>query len=196
MLFPLTPGDLTPVLPPDHVVRTERSAAAEVIADADAVAFLSEVGVPWCDGAFQMCASLAAASTPDEPDLVIEEGNLPMVIESSVGELGLLGMLQYVLVYVRRTDGVVFATSENTEEDYEQINSDVSSLSKLLLLVESKSPDPELDHDEADGLYRQAAEEIEAEMRATDGVPFADPKGFWTGYLESWSSGMYPRLAR
>jgi hypothetical protein len=48
--------------------------------------------------------------------LVIEEGGLPMVINTPFGELGSLGALQYALVYVRRSDGVVFATSENTDE--------------------------------------------------------------------------------
>jgi hypothetical protein len=41
------------------VVRTDPSAAAQVIGDPDAVVFLSEVGVPWCSGAFQLSASLA-----------------------------------------------------------------------------------------------------------------------------------------
>lgn len=196
MLFPLTPDDLTTVLEPDEVLRADPAVAAEVIGDRDAVAFLSEVGVPWCSGAFQMGSTLAAASTSDDPDLLVKRGALPMVIDTPVGELGSLGSLLYTSVYLRRNDGVVFATSENNEEGYEQINSDVSSLSKMLLLIETKSPDPDLDYDEAEELYREAAEAIEAEIRSADPTPFADPKGFWTTYLESYASGMYPRLER
>lgn len=194
MLFPLTPDDLTSVLPTDQVVRTERSAAAEVIADADAVAFLSEVGVPWCSGVFHLGASLAPASTSER--LVSQRGDLPMVIDSPFGELGSLGTLQYALVYVRRSDGVVFATSENADEGYERIHADVSSLSKLLLLVESKAPDPDLRYSEARPLYSQAAREIKAEMNAVDPTPFANPDGFWSDYLDSFAGGMYPRKPR
>ncbi|WP_042422641.1 SUKH-4 family immunity protein [Streptacidiphilus anmyonensis] len=194
MLFPLTSDDLTSALPPGQVARTERSAAAEVIADADAVAFLSEVGVPWCSGVFHLGASLAAAATPDR--LVSERGSLPMVIDTPLGELGSLGALQYTLVYVRREDGVVFASSEDADEGYERIHSDVSSLSQLLLLVESKSPDPDLPYAEALPLYARAAAEIEAEISAVDPAPFADPDGFWTGFLDSFGSGMYPRKPR
>ena len=197
MLFPLTAADLTSVLPPDQVVRAERSAAAEVIADVDAVAFLSEVGVPWCSGVFHLGASLAPVSTPDR--LVSQQSDLPMVIDSPFGELGSLGALQYTLVYVRRSDGVVFATSENADEGYERyerIHADVSSLSKLLFLVESKAPDPDLRYSEARPLYSQAAREIKAEMIAVDPTPFADPDGFWSDYLDSFAGGMYPRKPR
>ncbi|SEK55614.1 SUKH-4 family immunity protein [Streptacidiphilus jiangxiensis] len=194
MLFPLTSDDLTSVLPPEQVVRTDWSAAAEVIAAPDAVAFLSEVGVPWCSGVFHLGSSLAPTSTPDR--LVSERGSLPMVIDTPFGELGSLGGLQYVLVYVRRSDGVVFATSENSDEGYERIHSDVSSLSKLLLLIESKAPDPDLPYAEALPLYARAAAEIEAEISAVDPAPFADPDGFWTDFLDSFGGGIYPRKPR
>lgn len=194
MLFPLTPEELTSVLPADQVVRTDPAAAAPVIGAAEAVAFLSEVGVPWCSGVFHLGASLAAASTPDR--LVEDEGGLEKVIATPFGELGHLGSLQYALVYVRRADGVVFATSEDADEGYERIHEDVSSLAQMLLMVEAKAPDPRLRNREARPLYRRAVEEIEAEMRAVDPAPLADPDGFWTQYLDSYASGMYPRKPR
>ncbi|WP_037606866.1 SUKH-4 family immunity protein [Streptacidiphilus rugosus] len=195
MLFPLTSDDLASLLPPGQVVLTDRSVAERVIARADAVAFLSEVGVPRCSGLFEMDASLAAASTPE--DFVVDDEDAAPVIElASTGELGSLGCLQDASVYVRRSDGAVFAVWDDEDEDVEQLNADVSSLAKLLLLIESKAPDPALGYTEALPLYSRAAQEIKDEMTAVDSAPFADPGGFWTGYLDSFAGGMFPREAR
>jgi hypothetical protein len=197
VLFPLTSDDLASLLPPGQVVRTDRSVAERVIVRADAVVFLSEVGVPRCSGLFEMDASLAAAATP-EGFVVDDEGTAAVIGTATTGELGSLGCVQDAAVYVRRSDGAVFAVwdAEDEDEDIEQLNADVSSLAKLLLLIESKSPDPALDYAEALPLYSRAAQEIKEEMTAVDPTPFADSGGFWTGYLDSFAGGMYPREPR
>lgn len=194
MLWDVTSDQLAAALRPDEVVRTDPSAAATAIVHTDTVAFLSEVGVPRCGGLFEIDASLAAASTSE--GFVIDDEDSDPVIELSIGELGSLGCLQEASVYVRRSDGAVFAVWDGEEEDFEQLNADVSSLAKLLLLIQTKSPDPALGYTDALPLYSQAAREIKAEMTGVDPTPFADPDGFWTGYLDSFAGGMFPRESR
>ncbi|WP_042387331.1 SUKH-4 family immunity protein [Streptacidiphilus melanogenes] len=197
MLFPLTSDDLASLLPPEQVVLADRSVAEQVIGRADAVAFLSEVGVPRCSGLFEMDASLAVASTPE--DFVVDDEDTSVLIEtSSLGQLASLGCLQDASVYVRRSDGAVFAPrgDEDGDEDVEQLNADVSSFAKLLLLIETKSPDPALGYADALPLYSRAAREIKEEMTAVDPAPFAHSDGFWTGYLDSFAGGLFPRESR
>jgi hypothetical protein len=196
VLFPLTAGDLTAVLPAGQVLRADRAAAARVLGHAATAAFLAEVGLPWCSGAFQLSSVLAGPAVRAMGGRVIEPGGAPRVFDTAFGEFGALGSLGHALVHVRRADGVVFASSEDADEEYEVVNSDVSSLAKLLLLVEDRAPDPDLPYLEALPRYAGAAAQIEAEVSAVDPAAFADDGGFWRGYLDTWAGGMYPRLPR
>ncbi|MFE0464103.1 SUKH-4 family immunity protein [Kitasatospora sp. NPDC058965] len=192
MLFPLSADDLTDVLPPESVLRTDPVVAAEVLGDPAAVAFLSAVGLPWCGGLFQLSAELADAATLALADnRVIESGGAPGVVETELGELGSLGSLGYTLVYVRRADGVVVATSESTDAEYEVLHTDVSSLAAMLLMIEQRTPAEALDYAEGLAVYGPAAKEIEARVRAVDPAPFADDRGFWRNFIDEWSVGMF-----
>lgn len=182
MLIDLDRATMLDVMTERQLLTASAQRLAPVLSQEAGAGFLSRVGLPHYEGLFVMVSPLV-----DDPEAfergAVEPEDEPTVLEWQGRSLLLIGytVLRDAGLYVDRATGEVFA-APGAEDEYELVNTDVSSLAMVLLTIQREIPEP------FRGEYDTAA--CAAAVRATvdplDPVPFGTSGSLWNEYFDSF----------
>ncbi|MFE6744904.1 SUKH-4 family immunity protein [Kitasatospora purpeofusca] len=168
---------------PGDLLRFRPEAAAELWSgDADAVRFVTEIGVPFSNGLFRILEELADRR-PDNPDWAFARPLTDALVETEHGRLRQLGELYGGFVFLNLDDGTIWVCDPDADEEYELIHRDISSLSYLVYKIEVEKPEPEERPTPYD--WVNAEECVREGMERWDEVPFGDGTQFWNVFMDS-----------
>ncbi|MFF7452828.1 SUKH-4 family immunity protein [Kitasatospora sp. NPDC008115] len=165
------------------MLRFGAEAAAELWQDdAEAVRFVTEVGVP-SNGLFRLLEELAERPAED-PGRAFARPLSAWLVETEHGRLRQLGELYGGFVFLNLDDGTIWVCDPDADEEYELIHRDISSLAYLVYKIEVEKPSPgerPTPHDWAD-----AEEFVREGMNRWDETPFGDGTRFWEAFMDSY----------
>ncbi|MFJ8433534.1 SUKH-4 family immunity protein [Kitasatospora sp. NPDC094019] len=171
-------------LAPGSMLRFRPGVAAELWAgDADAVRFVTEIGLPFSNGLFRILEELAERR-PENPDRAFARPLTDALVETEHGRLRQLGELYGGFVFLNLDDGTIWVCDPDADEEYELIHRDISSLSYLVYKIEVEKPSPEERPTPYD--WADAEEHVREGMERWDEVPFGDDTRFWEAFMDSY----------
>ncbi|MCO5973079.1 SUKH-4 family immunity protein [Actinoallomurus soli] len=171
--------------PQGALVRFRREFAQEVWSDPVDLRFATEVGVCHSDGLFRAFTSLIERDPQIPEGCVTERDDVPEPVDTPKGRLQQLGWMMTGRTFVNLNDGTVWHSDPDQAVDYELINSDLSSLAYVLYKVMAEAPTRREELPSPDD-WEEAENIVRADTQRWDPVPFSDPDGFWSRYLDEY----------